>query len=116
MRQILSAVVYCHEQKIVHRDLKPENILFVNESNNAPLKVIDFGTSRKYDSQKKMTKKLGTVRVFLRLALLHSPRSAQARLQREVRRLELRSDPIHLTVWLSSIYWKNRKGNHEKGL
>jgi calcium-dependent protein kinase len=41
--------------------LKPENILFVNESANSPLKIIDFGTSRKYDSMKKMTKKLGTV-------------------------------------------------------
>ncbi|CAD8181434.1 unnamed protein product [Paramecium pentaurelia] len=60
IRQILLAVVYCHEQKIVHRDLKPENILFINESSNSPLKVIDFGTSRKYDTVKKMTKKLGT--------------------------------------------------------
>ncbi|CAD8168988.1 unnamed protein product [Paramecium pentaurelia] len=60
MRDILSAVVYCHEQNIVHRDLKPENILFANESQNSPLKIIDFGTSRKYDADKKMTKKLGT--------------------------------------------------------
>ncbi|CAD8124734.1 unnamed protein product [Paramecium sonneborni] len=60
MRQILSAVMYCHEQKIVHRDLKPENILFVNDNQNSPLKIIDFGTSRKYDPSKKMTKKLGT--------------------------------------------------------
>ncbi|CAK58777.1 unnamed protein product (macronuclear) [Paramecium tetraurelia] len=60
MRQILSAVMYCHEQKIVHRDLKPENILFVNDSSTSPLKIIDFGTSRKYDPSKKMTKKLGT--------------------------------------------------------
>ncbi|CAK86645.1 unnamed protein product (macronuclear) [Paramecium tetraurelia] len=60
MRDILSAVVYCHEQNIVHRDLKPENILFVNESINSTLKIIDFGTSRKYYADKKMTKKLGT--------------------------------------------------------
>lgn len=57
--------MYCHEQKIVHRDLKPENILFVNDSQSSPLKIIDFGTSRKYDSSKNMTKKLGTVRIHL---------------------------------------------------
>jgi calcium-dependent protein kinase len=49
IKQILMAVNYCHEQNIVHRDLKPENILFVSESADAKLKVIDFGTSRKFD-------------------------------------------------------------------
>lgn len=69
--------MYCHEQKIVHRDLKPENILFVNDSPNAPLKIIDFGTSRKYDSTKKMTKKLGTVIIFnIISAFLYCSRSA----------------------------------------
>lgn len=56
------AVNYCHEQNIVHRDLKPENIIFINEQSDSKLKVIDFGTSRKFDSTKKMTKRLGTVK------------------------------------------------------
>lgn len=60
MKQTLSAIVYCHSKNIVHRDLKPENLLFDTKKDNANLKVIDFGTSRKMDSQKKLTKRLGT--------------------------------------------------------
>lgn len=45
----------------MHRDLKPENILFVSESSDSKIKVIDFGTSRKFDNNKRMTKRLGTV-------------------------------------------------------
>jgi len=43
LRQILSAVAYCHGLDIVHRDIKPENILFVDRSPEAAIKVIDFG-------------------------------------------------------------------------
>lgn len=45
----------------MHRDLKPENLLFVSDKPDANLKVIDFGTSRKFDPKKRMTKRLGTV-------------------------------------------------------
>ncbi|CAK56353.1 unnamed protein product (macronuclear) [Paramecium tetraurelia] len=60
IRQILLATVHCHEKKIVHRDLKPENIIFISEDPKSQLKVIDFGTSRKFDNQKAMSKRLGT--------------------------------------------------------
>lgn len=60
MKQLLSAIFYCHQNKIVHRDLKPENLILESDKKGAPLKVIDFGTSRKFDSNKKMTKRLGT--------------------------------------------------------
>lgn len=61
MRQILSAISYCHSNSIVHRDLKPENLLLENETASEPnLKVIDFGTSVIFESTKHMTKKYGT--------------------------------------------------------
>ena len=49
----------------MHRDLKPENLLFDSDKKNATLKVIDFGTSRKFDNKKKMSKRLGTVNIFI---------------------------------------------------
>jgi len=43
MRQILSAIMYCHHRGIVHRDMKPDNILFLDPSASSPLVLIDFG-------------------------------------------------------------------------
>ncbi|CAD8205468.1 unnamed protein product [Paramecium pentaurelia] len=60
MKQILSAVNYCHEQKIVHRDLKPENLLYESEEENSLLKIIDFDTSKEFVPNQKLNQKLGT--------------------------------------------------------
>ncbi|KAL6575594.1 Cyclin-dependent kinase 4 [Orobanche hederae] len=43
--QILSVASFCHLQGVVHRDLKPENFLFSSRSEDADLKLIDFGLS-----------------------------------------------------------------------
>ena len=58
---ILSAVSFMHDKQIVHRDLKYENILFVNDDPRAEIKLIDFGLSKKYASNKDMTEGVGTV-------------------------------------------------------
>jgi calcium-dependent protein kinase len=36
MKQLLSAICYCHQNNIVHRDLKPENILLESKDNKNP--------------------------------------------------------------------------------
>lgn len=45
--------------------MKPENLLFVSPDPESKIKIIDFGTSRKFDPKKRMTKRLGTVITFL---------------------------------------------------
>jgi calcium-dependent protein kinase len=48
MKKILSAVKHLHERGIVHRDLKPENFLFSDHSDDAEIKLIDFGLSKRF--------------------------------------------------------------------
>ncbi|KAI8913042.1 kinase-like domain-containing protein, partial [Powellomyces hirtus] len=45
LRQIVSAIDYCHQNSIVHRDLKIENVLIDKEGS---IKLIDFGLSNMY--------------------------------------------------------------------
>ena len=60
MKQIFSAVSYIHSNNIVHRDLKPENILLDTEEGKNIIKIIDWGTARYFDKNKKMNRISGT--------------------------------------------------------
>jgi serine/threonine protein kinase len=61
LRNILETIAYCHEEKkICHRDLKVENFLLLNESDDSPVKIIDFGLA-KFNPDNAMTSKVGTV-------------------------------------------------------
>ena len=63
IRQIASAIKYCHDKDICHRDIKPENICFLNmgDMENNPVKVIDFGLGKIIDPQKKIESQVGSV-------------------------------------------------------
>ena len=45
MRQIFSALIYCHKHNIMHLDIKPDNCIYVNNSLDSDIKLIDFGMS-----------------------------------------------------------------------
>ena len=61
IRQLLSAVMYCHKRNIVHRDLKPENILIDSvKDNKIIIKVIDFGTADNFTPKGKLRSTMGT--------------------------------------------------------
>lgn len=60
MKDVLSAVAYCHKLNVAHRDLKPENFLFLTDSPDSPLKLIDFGLAARFKPGKMMRTKVGT--------------------------------------------------------
>ena len=50
IKQLASALYYCHSNHIVHRDIKPENILMQSsEVSDLRIKLIDFGTAVEYN-------------------------------------------------------------------
>ena len=64
MKQIFSAVDFCHQKGITHRDLKPENILIESkeEANKEffTIKIIDFGTSGQLKKGELLNENVGT--------------------------------------------------------
>lgn len=63
IQQMLLAVNYLHQNGIVHRDLKPENWLLVTKApiEEASLKLIDFGVSKRVVPGQKLTSVIGTM-------------------------------------------------------
>ncbi|UKK02090.2 calcium-dependent protein kinase [Theileria orientalis] len=60
MRQVFSAIAYCHNKNVLHRDLKPENILYCNSSSSSTIKIIDWGFATKCFKSHKFTSLVGT--------------------------------------------------------
>jgi calcium-dependent protein kinase len=64
MRQIFSAIAFCHSQGVIHRDLKPENILIERQSEKHleyfHIKIIDFGTCEILKNNKMLKEQIGT--------------------------------------------------------
>jgi len=61
VRQMVSAVAYCHRHNVCHRDLKLENFCLEGDSPDARLKLIDFGLSSIVEPEDPMTGACGTL-------------------------------------------------------
>lgn len=59
-KQILEAVAHLHSKGICHRDLKPENLLLSDKSEDAAVKVADFGFAANCKINPEMTALVGT--------------------------------------------------------
>ena len=63
IRQIASAIQFCHGKGICHRDLKPENICFtkLGSMENNTIKIIDFGFGKYIKPNEKLQSEVGTI-------------------------------------------------------
>jgi serine/threonine protein kinase len=59
-KSILEAVRYMHSKKIAHRDLKPENLLLDSDSDDAVVKLADFGFAKREKWPNSFTTMCGT--------------------------------------------------------
>jgi calcium/calmodulin-dependent protein kinase I len=60
IKQVATALAYCHEKNIVHRDLKPENLLYSDHTDQATLKLADFGLAKLLDAETMLHTQCGT--------------------------------------------------------
>ena len=66
IHKLTAAIYYLHSYGITHRDLKPENILMSDDTDNAELKILDFGLSKIIGPKELCTEPYGTlVKIFL---------------------------------------------------
>lgn len=59
--QLLEIVAYLHKCGIIHRDIKPENILLTDKTEDATIKLTDFGLSTLCGPTELLTQPCGTL-------------------------------------------------------
>lgn len=61
IHKLSTAIFYIHSYGIAHRDLKPENILMTDNSEDADIKLLDFGLSKIIGPSETCTEPFGTL-------------------------------------------------------
>lgn len=77
VREICSALLFCHKQGIAHRDLKPENILYASDDQESEVKVADFGLADILPKNKLLQTPCGTPEYVAPEVLHRQPYSTQ---------------------------------------
>jgi len=73
IHKLAAAIFYIHSYGIVHRDLKPENILMTDDTNDADIKLVDFGLSKIIGPNSFCNEPFGTLSYVAPEVLLEKP-------------------------------------------
>jgi len=77
MYQLASGVKYLHQYGILHRDIKPDNIMLSDSTEDAPVKVMDFGLSKIMGPQEKVADGYGSLSFVAPEVLIRQPYNRQ---------------------------------------
>uniref|UniRef100_A0A453M0A8 non-specific serine/threonine protein kinase n=1 Tax=Aegilops tauschii subsp. strangulata TaxID=200361 RepID=A0A453M0A8_AEGTS len=131
-RVIVGVVEVCHSMGVMHRDLKPENFLFVDQTEEAALKTIDFGLSVFFRPGELLVNLFETFSTVIsanvdlnyprsnihrrcRKPLLCRAGSAEEEIWPRGRRVERRCDHLHSVVRCAAILGRERAGHIRRG-
>ena len=65
IHKLSTAIFYLHSYGITHRDLKPENILMTDQTDEADIRLVDFGLSKIIGPNETCDEPFGTlVKIF----------------------------------------------------
>ena len=59
-RSLAEALLHCHARGVMHRDIKPENVLMCSRTEDAGVKLIDFGVSAFFEPGRPLRETAGT--------------------------------------------------------
>ena len=77
MFQIANGLNYLHSYGVLHRDLKPDNIMLSDSSENATIKIMDFGLSKILAPQERVNDGFGTLSFVAPEVLIRQPYNKQ---------------------------------------
>lgn len=115
VHKLATAVYYIHSYGIAHRDLKPENILMTDNTEDADIRLLDFGLSKIIGPTETCNEPFGTlVYNSNNLVLCRTWDSSRKAIHKGCWYLEYRDYYIFVACRLLTIRWREeRKRNCE---
>lgn len=77
MNQIAMGLAYLHSYGVLHRDLKPDNIMLSDPTDNATIKIMDFGLSKVLAPNERVNDGFGTLSFVAPEVLIRQPYNKQ---------------------------------------
>jgi len=77
MFQIANGLNYLHSYGVLHRDLKPDNIMISDNTENATIKIMDFGLSKVLAPHERVNDGFGTLSFVAPEVLIRQPYNKQ---------------------------------------
>ena len=77
MVQIANGLNYLHSYGVLHRDLKPDNIMISDNTDNATIKIMDFGLSKVLAPHERVNDGFGTLSFVAPEVLIRQPYNKQ---------------------------------------